>query len=278
MVFSWMGGIGFFAIPFCGVYSFLHRTIPISEPEYEALCSRMHDTSGRLLEVGKQLEGQSSKGRKHKNRVIEFKRQVRNLEERFAAAETAFHTSDSVVLLNYVWLVVSMIGGCISVVWIVHLFVHNVFQLHPFLDGALVNLSGVVPMAGTLTFFLLSLHLLLATLAGFWVVTQFTTPFPVLHMQKGATTLNSILYNIEVLLIGSFAALYLCAISFSEYAANTCLLTQIVQKMNTVTYMHNIMTYLQYGQPALALAFPLIAFAIWKLGSCCTAERDEADE
>lgn len=278
VVFFIFAGVGLAAVPLHGALTFLRRPRPITKSEYELAKVKLSMEVQHLLRRGRQLDAEVGGGRpnqRQRQRMLLFKREVRELERQSVANETAFHLSGSTILRYYVAAALSVVNGVVTLLWVLHILLWNVLQVFPLLDSLLVCLDHLLPMLAILVYAYCALYMMWCTLVGCSTVSGHLLVSVVYPLRVRGTMLNALLFNALLVLCASFAVLQLCAVSFSTYAASTTMhhiFTVTIARMYGVQY---VAQYLQYALLSVfALAIPWLLFC----PQCMSGEASGEDE
>jgi LMBR1 domain-containing protein 1 len=271
-------GVGLAAVPVHAVTAFLRRPRPITKVEYELAKAKLYVEVQHLLRRGRQLDAEVGGGHpnpRQRQRMLLFKREVREVELQSECNETAYHLSGSVILRCYVMAALGVINGVVTVLWVLDILLWNVLKIYPLLDCMLLGLDRLLPMLAVLVYAYFALYMMWCTLAGCTAVSGHFFLSLAYPLRVRGTMLNALLFNALLVLCASFAVLHLCAVSFSTYAASTTM-----QRIFTVTIarMYGVQYVLQYLQYALLSVFVLAVPWLLFCPSCVSVDTSEEDE
>ncbi|KAJ3007426.1 UNVERIFIED_CONTAM: hypothetical protein HDU68_003512, partial [Siphonaria sp. JEL0065] len=231
-----------------------------------------------LIEVGKQLQEdlkQAARGGSRMNRRFrqlrvkenEFRKDTLILEFHYRRLEASYKQQGGNILMQYL----GFIGGCcsavISVCWLLHICL---FLMPTLFGGAPYSLflndffSGVspIPFIGTAFYALFSFYLLLCVIKGNSKLGMRIVFITIHPLRLGETMMNSLLFNVGVILVSSLAVSQFCALAFSRYAKYTAsgyLFGVQVQKLKNMQYV-----YVAFVCAFLGVAALMIAWIIYK--------------
>jgi len=235
------GGIGLSAVPMDTILEFKERPRAISEKDYQKRRKLLGTAAQALLQRSEELrsldaEVVSQKGwrARRKRRSIQalynrFKCGVILLEDEHGKLKVSKFERGENLVIAVAKLVMGIVSAILTITWILHIvLVVLVPQLDPdfsasMLDGVLMatESSGFYPL-GVALFSVYTLYLLLCVVKGclkFGLRIFFLLS---LHpMRHKATPLNSILFNVELLLISSAAVVQFSQTAFANYARFT---------------------------------------------------------
>eukprot|EP00927_Polykrikos_kofoidii_P085490 TRINITY_DN9316_c1_g1_i1.p1 TRINITY_DN9316_c1_g1~~TRINITY_DN9316_c1_g1_i1.p1 ORF type:complete len:527 (+),score=81.84 TRINITY_DN9316_c1_g1_i1:163-1743(+) len=237
------GGIGLSAVPLELIIAFIDRPSPISEGKYKQHRQLLGKAARLLLSRAEELQavdtevsaktGWRSRGpkRKLRNDYNEWKRDVHTLEDQNEALKVAkFHRGENPAV-SIMKLFLGIFCAILSFLWILHILLYIVSkQLTPdnkpvtiFLNALLSVLesTGFYPIPVSV-FAVFTLYLLLCVVRGclkFGMRVFFL--FSIHPMRRQSTPLNSILFNVEMVLISSAAVVQFAQQAFADYARLT---------------------------------------------------------
>ncbi|KPI86631.1 hypothetical protein ABL78_4309 [Leptomonas seymouri] len=278
VLFFIFAGVGLAAVPVQGATSFLRRPRPITKVEYEFAKVKLNMEVQHLLRRGRQLDAEIEgrhPNQRQRQRMLLFKREVREVELQCEGNETAFHLSGSAILRNYVMAALSVVNGVVTLLWVLHIFLWSVLKVYPLLDNMLVWLHQLLPMLATLVYAYCTLYMMWCTLVGCSTLSG-NLFVPLLYpLRVRGTMLNALLFNSLLVLCASFAVLHLCAVSFFTYASTT-----IIHRIFTVTiaHMYGVQYVSQCLQYALLSVFVLAIPWLLFCPQCMSGETNDDDQ
>lgn len=238
-LFTFFCGIGLFALPLDLIYNYCTRPKRIAGPRLEAMKKEVVQTAIDLKDLAMQVKKLEDRGAHKKGYFSQERREHRGLFKQLSAGvnilEQQFEVIDFQRMLSgrsIICYYFSFFGGVIltiiSLIWLVHIVVYVIIApdgkpLNGFLNIILVGLteSGVSFIAIAI-FSFICFYLQLATLKG---NLKFGIRFPLLGsvhpIKKNATYMNSILFNVMVIMLSSVSVNQFCVKCFGEYTAMT---------------------------------------------------------
>ena len=290
IILMFYGGIGLFCLPLDLFYSFCTRPqiISINSPLYEEKREEIVLFAADLKGIGMKLKKSENNGdnkkcicskeRMNYERLLKkFKIGVSLIEEKFEIINMKSLDNRKSAIGYLMNLILGIISLIISIIWIVHIVLYIILKRNekPFFDilnFILIKLSNInLSFVAIGIFLILSLYLLLITIKG---NNKFRTRIlcfgETYSLRKNKSYMNSILYNVKLILIASISVVQLSLRSFAEYTSMTDadIIFNILIKNSTINkyiFKYNIF---EYGFFAVAF-ISFIYFII---------NRDEADK
>ncbi len=235
-------GIGFIALPLDCFNAFIHRPKLLSASDArnqkKALCTR----TAELLKVGEDMTQRimiesenilgASRSQKRKsakwrqgelNRLAALVDQLERDLDAFQMSDPANYRKHYNPLVPYAKLAAGILSVAISVTWLLHIIVFMVFDppLHPFLNSMLLSFDSFFPLFGTLTIGVMGLYLLLTAAKGAFKFGTRLFLIKVHPMEPGKTLINSMLFNVGLVLLCVLPTVQLCTDAFSQYVRLT---------------------------------------------------------
>lgn len=279
------GGIGLIAVPMDLILAYRDRPKAISNVTFQERRKVVGAVARTLLETAEKLQDRDtncttsksrwSMGSREKNKVKaeynKFRRDVLILEEEFERLNISkFHQGES-LLVSISKLVFGILCLLISIMWVLHIIlVVMIRQIDDsirieFLDAifAACESSGLYAF-GVALFAVFNIYLLVCVVKGclkFGMRVFFL--FSIHPMRYQATPLNSILFNVEMLLISSAAVVQFSQTAFADYARLTdadVIFSAQIKYMTFYSYFfeHNVFIYMLLGWFVLALIYLLL--------------------
>jgi len=229
-LFVIFGGIGIVALPMDLISSFVNRPKFMTLQEYTARKIVVGERAKDLNEKGKRLQDKFKKsggrptGRRDKANYNQFRAAVYLLEEDYVQLEKAFNKGIGPKVIQIAWswtqLVLGVLGICVSLLWIIHIFVFMVVVPPPsqFLNKMFIDLDAAFGLFGTIAYGSFAYYLLLGVIKGNFKFGLRVPMFFTIHpMKVGETLMNSFLVNVLLILICSLTVTQFCSITFSTY-------------------------------------------------------------
>jgi len=272
-LFSVFGGVGLITLPSDLIDSFKNRPRPIGKDKYLKMKNEIGIKSQTLMkknfeieklrETAKNKSRFSKEAKELKREEKEFQKSVMKLEEEYNTMEESYSNKGGNILIQFGKLLLGIFGGLLSFVWILHLILYSLMKslgmepITSFLCNILSLLSKV-PFVGTALYAALALWLLTSVVNGSMKFGMKFEIFAIHPLVIKGTLMNSLLYNVGVLLFTSVAIVQFMATALGEYAKYTT-----SQKMFGVQIQK--LKYLSYGYKYflfIYLAFILVTFLL----------------
>jgi len=239
--FVTFGGIGLSAVPIDLILSFTDRPKAIDEHTYQqrrrllgqatrTLLGRAEELQQRDTELAGEKGFRARRARSSlKAEYNKFKRDTLMLEDQHDRLIVGKFQKGENLAVSITKLVLGILFAILSLAWIFHVLLYIVFlddkgvPATPFLNDLLAALegSGVMPL-GVASFALLTLYLLMCVVKGCLKFGMRIFLFFSIHpMRYKATPLNSILFNVEMVLVSSAAVVQFEQQAFADYARLT---------------------------------------------------------
>jgi LMBR1 domain-containing protein 1 len=237
-IFVIFAGVGLPALPIDLIYEFIKKPKKMSKDnlhsekiQISTFSDSLHElanTARDMEETGvKKLSFLNSQKRKYNTIIKKLNVGVLALEKWFNDFKIQSELTDSWVLAYYFKLILGILFLFISLAWIVHILLYFVIRIDGqpadlFINRLLSILQGNnLGFIGLAIYASLSLYLLLATVKGNLKFGLRIFIVDIHPMVKGETFMNSILFNISLILISSISVTQFCSQAFSEYALMT---------------------------------------------------------
>ncbi|KAJ3290102.1 hypothetical protein HDU79_003518 [Rhizoclosmatium sp. JEL0117] len=274
IIFIIFGGAGLIVLPVDLIQDFQHRPKPITAAEYAERKKAIGQQAHLLLEVGGQLQTdlkEAGRGGARMNRRYrqlrtkenEFRKDTMILEFHYRRLEECYKQQGGNILLQYLGFVGGCISAVISVCWIMHICLFLIpiqlggvpFSL--FLNDFFTGISGV-PFIGTAFYAMFSFYLLLCVIKGNSKLGMRIVFITIHPLKLGETMMNSLLFNVGVILVSSLAVSQFCALAFSRYAKYTAsgyLFGVQVQKLKNMAFVYQAFIFAFLGVAGLMIGW-----------------------
>jgi len=234
-LFVLFAGTGLPALPWDLFNEWKYRPKPIPVSTYAEEKVKLHKRATLLKEAGKIIKddelnslGNKSLSRKDKREMAatlhRFENAVYLLKRDFYHLQVAYSKKGGNPIGYWLKLLMSIVGGSISLAWIIHICVFMLPKepAHPFLNNLFIGLSiPGFPLFGVIAYGFYSFWLLLCVVKGnfrFGLRVPCCRAFP---MEINGTMMNSFLANCWLILISSLVVVQFCALAFPVYARNS---------------------------------------------------------
>jgi LMBR1 domain-containing protein 1 len=239
--FVTFGGIGLSALPIDLILEFVDRPRAIDEMTYQQDRREIGTDSQGLLRRAEELKEKDNKiametgwraSRARKRLQADYnkwKTEVNFLEEDFERLQVSKHERGESILVSVMKLAFGIIFAIMSIMWILHTIIYVLIKKYnksmstTFLNALFAAFEGpgLYPV-GVALFGVFNLFLLLCVVKGCLKFGMRIFIFFSIHPMKAkATPLNSILFNVLIMLISSATVVQFSQEAFSDYARLT---------------------------------------------------------
>lgn len=283
VLFFVYGGVGLVAFPVDTIRDFMNRPKAISGAVFHQEMEIIAGKAALLLKIGDELTKASRKrslAGSTKNKINTLRNEAYMLENQQERLIWAFEQAGGSPFVVYGTPLLGVIGAIISAVWILHIFIYNTLDASPFLNVMLIDLDNAFALLGVLAYAIFTFYLLWCTFKGQIKIGMRLLFFQIHPMKPGDTTVNSLLFNIGLLLAASIAVVQFSARSFQEYAANTAisaLLNAYVLRLKGVGVIISYLQYVFVGMSGLAIIWVVICPNRQKRQDLLKMKRPEDD-
>merc|ERR1711871_1769511 len=179
--------------------------------------------------------------------------------------------SDINKLMPYIMLFFGSIGLAISIAWFTHIllfmFLKEEFK-QQFLNGLLIDLTGIIPFFGVCVYMVFALWMLVASMKGQMIFGMRFFLIAIHPLEIGKTMMNSLLFNTGCILLVSSALCQFCAEAFATFIADTATAqvfgVQIKYlKFFSVFYNHKVFYFMYFAVAIITLLWYCCA-PYWK--------------
>lgn len=256
ILFSIYGGIGLVALPIDTVSDFINRPKAISRAEFTRELEAVNSKAEQMLKVAQELlrdKARGSVGRGTRSKINVLRAETMTLEDHLDRVVYAFEQAGGSPFVIFGALIGGILGGCLSIMWLLQILLNNALQITPLLNIVLIQLDEAFTLLGVIAYGIFAYYLLLCTFKGQIKFGLRVVFFQIHPMKVGDTLMNAFLFNVGIILVCSVAVVQFCAQSFSEYAANTtinALLNLYVRRLKGIGL---VIFYLQYVMMGVAL-------------------------
>eukprot|EP00999_Lentomonas_sp_LEN2_P002199 NODE_347_length_1607_cov_39.561486_g315_i0.p1 GENE.NODE_347_length_1607_cov_39.561486_g315_i0~~NODE_347_length_1607_cov_39.561486_g315_i0.p1 ORF type:complete len:484 (+),score=72.80 NODE_347_length_1607_cov_39.561486_g315_i0:83-1534(+) len=266
------GGIGIVALPMDLLRDWLYRPKPIGSAEYHKQRTRIGEKSHQCLKEGQALDVEQRSqstgiSNKLKRKVNKLRFEVEALEADYAKLEIAYKQRGWGPFVAWGKLLLGLLGVCLSVLWVIHVFLFNMTLISPFLNEWFILLDNAFSLLGVMFYGIFSFYLLWAIVKGVTKVGMRLLFFEVHPMKVGDTLMNSFLFNCLLILAASITTTQFCAMSFREYATETAIDSMFSTYIRHLQGIGLIFRYFQW-------AFEIVAvLTVLLMVFCCTGKK-----
>ena len=291
ILFVIFGGIGISAFPLDLIYSFCTRPVKLNPTKLEELKKEIVVTAADLKDLAMQLKKLEEKGyhtksifssdRRHYDELVKkLKVGVSVVDDQYQVIQIQNLANRTSALGYVLQLILGIICIILSLLWIAQILLYIIIKkngqpLYPLLNIPLVALTdNNFSFLAILLFTIFSFYLLICTVKGNVKFGIRLMCLGQIHpLKKDNTYMNSILFNVMLVMITSVSLIQFCVKSFGEYASSTdadiILNTQIrYLKFYSFFYTYNIFEY-----ALIAIAFLSFIYLILRPKDTSTMKR-----
>eukprot|EP01065_Artemidia_motanka_P034706 TRINITY_DN423_c4_g3_i1.p1 TRINITY_DN423_c4_g3~~TRINITY_DN423_c4_g3_i1.p1 ORF type:complete len:514 (+),score=175.22 TRINITY_DN423_c4_g3_i1:116-1657(+) len=283
--FGWIffvvfGGVGLIALPIDLVNDWRMRPQKMSKREFDEAKTGFAAKVAEMVEYGQSLAQREEAGGRDwfggtRKKINKYKADVQQLEDDWERLQESDPSKDKdrKILKAWLKLPLGILGSVVSLLWVLHIILHNLTGVHPFLNNFFSGLDGFFPVLGVICYSAFAIWMLWAAVKGCFKLGLNFGVIQIHPMKVDGTLMSSFLFNTMIVLLVSVVVTQFCAMSFRMYAANT-----VVDGifMTYVTNLKGIGFIMQYFQVAMVIFMGLAA--VW-LGfkPCCCPDKQERD-
>ena len=239
LLFMLFGGVGLFSFPMDLIYSFSTRPIKIKPSKLEEMKKEIVVTAADLKDLGmqiKKLEEQGhhkmhifSKDRRNYNSLLkQLKVGVSVVDDQFQIINLQEMANQTSALGYLLQLIAGIFCLILTVLWILQIVFYILVKiddkpLFRFLNVPLVALADAnVSFIAIIIFVVLTFYLLIITVKGNFKFGLRIMILGAIHpMKKDKTYMNSILFNVSLVMLTSVSVIQFSIRAFGEYTSLT---------------------------------------------------------
>lgn len=231
-------GIGIFSFPLDMIYSFCTRPERIKKTKIEEIKSEIVSTAVDLKELALSIKKMEKEGddkkpfyskekRNYKNKLNELKMGVSVLDQQYEIIDIQNIIDGKGIIQYYCNFYFGIFFLIISFIWITHILLYLILKknnqpMHLFLNKILLLFTEKnLNFLSIGIFSLFCFYLLISTIKGNFKFGLRFLFFTIHPMKRNETYMNSILFNIMLLMLTSVAVTQFCVKAFNDYAAMT---------------------------------------------------------
>ena len=273
LLFMLFGGVGLFSFPLDLIYSFCTRPIKIKPGKLEEMKKEIVVTAADLKDLAMQLKKLEELGHHKKNMFSKDRRHYNDLLKQLKVGVSVVEDQYEIIdfqdkanktsALGYL---MSLIGGIffllITVIWIVQIVLYIIIKkdgkpLFGFLNIPLVILSDKgLSFLSIIIFVIMAFYLLITTVKGNFKFGLRIMILGQIHpMKKDNTYMNSILFNVLLVMLTSVSVIQFSIRAFGEYTSMTDSDIIFNTQIKYLTFFSFFFKYniFEYGLLAIAL-------------------------
>ena len=282
-VFALFGGIGLASVPMDFFISFKSRPKTLNDEDVQERKNVLYEEVEELVQIGEELTKMEVEGAQKKFFFTPTKRKYNRIKNefksRFALAQKEFDVlsknnylvENISVVFYYLLIPLSIFTAILTILWIIQ-FICSYFYIlkgvsdrrpgYPFLSYMLIFFQDHdVSFLSFLFFAILTLYLLFCVMKGnFKFGVRFLCCWSVHPMEKGKTYMNSFLFNISLILLGSMAITQFVSDCLSDYVAFTdidTLFNSLIKNLKFFKYFYRyyVFQYILFAIFVLSLVY-----------------------
>jgi len=231
---SVFAAVGSLALPIDWLLDFADRPKKvITKSEYINKARQIARRAKKLRDIATSLKREemaTGKTRKWRRQAGELNKQVNlivkdeeTLSKSFPQGEQREALWILITLGYYVKLLGGLVGGAISIIWLIHMIVYLFIKppASPFLNQFFIAFQNAWGLLGVLVFGAFCLYLVAMTVHGLFRLGFFVGVMAIHPMKVGKTFMSTFLFNCILVMIISPAVVQFCAWAFAMYAEGT---------------------------------------------------------
>ena len=284
IVFSFFGGIGLAAVPLDFFYDFCTRPKSMIGTNLKKRKKILFRELEELKLLGNELTEMEQRGANHRCFIFGERRRYDNKKHeyvaRYALAEEEFHIvnasiesklkNNCVVLCYYCLIPFGVISSIFTVLWLIqfccsYFYIKNGRPGYPFLSYLLIFFQDEsVSFLSFFIFALLCLYLLFCLIKGnFKFGVRILCCWSIHPMKKDKTYMNSFIFNVSLILLGSCAITQFCTDCLYDYVSFTdidSMFNVMIKNLKFfyIFYKYHIFQYILFGVFVLSFVYLII--------------------
>ncbi|EKG03049.1 hypothetical protein TCSYLVIO_005913 [Trypanosoma cruzi] len=223
IAFLFYGGIGVVSFPFDLIIGFIKRTKSISlirfKEEMNVIALKGDILLKLSLNLQKKCRGFISISLRNKIHIL--RNETYFLEAQQEQLIWAYTKAGGSPFIIYGRLFVGIFSLCLSILWILHIFIYNTFYKNLFLNQILISLNNIFELFGIFIYGIFIFYLIWISFEGQVRLGIRLIFFQIYPLKPHDTTLNALLFNISISLLISPAIIEFASRSFQEYGPRT---------------------------------------------------------
>ena len=282
-VFALFGGIGLASVPIDFFISFINRPKSINNTDAKERKRILFEEIEELQQLGEEIADMELNGAQQKFFFTPTKRKYNRKKNefvsRFALVQKEFDVlnrnnyieTNIAVVFYYLLIPLGIFTSILTILWIIQ-FICSYFYIlkglkdrragYPFLSYLLIFFQDHdVSFLSFIFFSILTLYLLFCVIKGnFQFGIRFLCCWSVHPMKKGKTYMNSFLFNISLILLGSMAITQFVSDCLTDYIAFTdidTLFNTLIKNLKFFKYFYRyyVFQYILFGIFVLSLIY-----------------------
>lgn len=224
-LFVLFGGIGMASLPMDLLVDFTQRPVSIDLQEYAKQKMILNTRANQLLEIAKQMgpEAHRAEGRKGRVQFNKFKQAVYFLEKDWEKVKVAYKQRGGNPLRHIFFFCLGILSAILSTTWMLHIILYIFIEppADQFLNNYFMKLDDAFSLFGVMTYAIYVFYLLFCVVKGNMKFGLRFFFIPIHPMRIGNTMMNSMLFNVLLLLLTSVSVVQFCTRAFATYARLT---------------------------------------------------------
>ena len=284
IIFALFGGIGLASVPLDFFVNFKSRPQTLTHESVTQRKKILFDEIVELRDIGDELKNLEDEGAAKMFFLSGKRRKYNRLKNEFTARfslvrkefdilnKNNYIGENCCVIFYYLLIPLGVLSTILSLLWLVQ-FICSYFYIkdgrpgYPFLSLMLIYFQDHdVSFLSFLFFSILTLYLLFCVIKGnFQFGVRFLCCFAVHPMEKGKTYMNSFLFNISLVLLGSMAITQFVTDCLSDYVAFTdidTLFNTLIKNLKFFKYFYQNHVFQYIFFAVFVLSF---FYMIWQL-------------
>ncbi|EAN82546.1 hypothetical protein C3747_137g87 [Trypanosoma cruzi] len=223
IAFLFYGGLGIISFPLDLIFGFIKRTKSIHISRFKEEMNLIALKSDILLELSlnlqKKCRGIISISLRNKIHIL--RNETYLLEAQQEQLIWAYTKAGGSPFIIYGRLLLGIMSLCISILWILHIFIYNTFHKNLFLNQILISINNIFELFGIIIYGIFIFYLIWISFEGQVRLGMRLIFFQIYPLKPHDTTLNALLFNISISLLISPAIIEFASRSFQEYGPRT---------------------------------------------------------
>ncbi|KEG09404.1 LMBR1 domain-containing protein 1 [Trypanosoma grayi] len=263
IAFFFYGGVGLVSFPIDLIRGFVKRPKAISGARFAQEMAVIAAKGDALLELSLETQ-KASRGtisRSMRSKINILRNETHILEAQQEQLIWAYTQAGGSPFIVYGRLLIGIVSVLVSVAWALHIFLYNTFGATPFLNTLLTELDSAFSLFGIIAYGALVFYLMWITFEGQVRLGMRLVFFQIHPLKPHDTTLNSLLFNIALLLLTSVAVVEFAARSFQEYSpwtAINALMNIFVLHLKGIGYFIMLAQFFFLGISLLSLVWVIL--------------------
>jgi LMBR1 domain-containing protein 1 len=274
LLFVMYGGVGLVSLPIDIFTNIKNRPKPITLSSFNAGKESLAVRAKNMLDTAKKLQNEIRTKNKSvtRTKINELHASSMEIEKEMENLRISYEEKGGSIIWYGFMIFIGFVSIILAILWIIHIFVFNLTGAYLFLNTFLISLDDTFSLLGIIAYAIFALHLLWSTIEGCIKVGMRILFFKIHPMEKGNTQINSILFNVDLILLTSITVTHFCGQSFRFYASNTAIYALLNVYVRNLRGLGAILFYLQF------LLVAIIFFSIFWVCLCPKKNKKKYDK